>query len=117
IDDLIDGQAEQRQSQAEDERLADEQEAITDIKGDPITVDEVAEVRETTTPATITRADGNRQVTVFATPAEGQLDAVNAAAQQLTTTMDLPAGVSFDVGGASAEQAESFAQLGWAMLV
>ncbi len=117
IDDLIDGQSEQRRTQAEDERLADKQEAIPDLKGDPITVDEVAEVKETKTPATITREDGKRQVTVFATPAEGQLNAVTAAASQLTGSMDLPSGVSFDVGGASAEQAESFSQLGWAMLV
>ena len=117
IDDIIDGQAEARESQAADERLADEQEAIPDIKGDPITVDDIAEVTETTTPATIAREDGDRQVTVFATPAEGQLNAVTAAAGQVSTTMDLPAGVSFDVGGASQEQAESFSQLGFAMLV
>ena len=74
-------------------------------------------VDETETPATITREDGDRQVTVFATPAEGQLNPVSAEAQELTSSMDLPAGVSFDVGGASQEQADSFAQLGWAMLV
>ncbi|MGO3205299.1 MAG: efflux RND transporter permease subunit, partial [Brevibacterium aurantiacum] len=117
IDDLIDGQREQEENQAEEQDLADEQAAIPDIKGEPITVDEIASVDETETPATITREDGDRQVTVFATPAEGQLNPVSAEAQELTSSMDLPAGVSFDVGGASQEQADSFAQLGWAMLV
>lgn len=117
IDDLVDSQREQEESQAEEQDLADEQAAIPDIKGDPITVDEIASVDETETPATITREDGDRQVTVFATPAEGQLNPVSAEAQELTSSMDLPAGVSFDVGGASQEQADSFAQLGWAMLV
>ncbi len=117
IDDIISGQEEQRQTQAEEERLADEQEAIPDLKGEPVTVDEIAEVRESQTPATITREDGSRQVTVFATPAEGQLSVVSAEAQELTSSMDLPDGVSFAVGGASAEQQESFAQLGMAMLV
>ncbi|WP_319021969.1 efflux RND transporter permease subunit [Brevibacterium sp. FME17] len=117
IDDLVDGQREQEESQAEEQDLADEQAAIPDIKGDPITVDEIASVDETETPATVTREDGNRQVTVFATPAEGQLNPVSAKAQELTSSMDLPDGVSFDVGGASQEQADSFAQLGWAMLV
>ncbi|SMX88495.1 hydrophobic/amphiphilic exporter-1, HAE1 family [Brevibacterium aurantiacum] len=117
IDDLVDSQREQEESQAEEQDLADEQAAIPDIKGDPITVDEIASVDETETPATVTREDGNRQVTVFATPAEGQLNPVSAKAQELTSSMDLPDGVSFDVGGASQEQADSFAQLGWAMLV
>ncbi|WP_309132708.1 efflux RND transporter permease subunit [Brevibacterium sp.] len=117
IDDIINGQEEQRQNQAEEERLADEQEAIPDLKGDSVTVDEIAEVSEAKTPATITREDGSRQVTVFATPAEGQLSVVSTEAQELTANMDLPDGVSFAVGGASAEQQESFAQLGMAMLV
>ncbi|RCS92722.1 AcrB/AcrD/AcrF family protein [Brevibacterium aurantiacum] len=117
IDDLVDGQREQEENQNEEQDLADEQAAIPDIKGEPITVDEIANVDETETPATITREDGDRQVTVFATPAEGQLNPVSAEAQELTSSMDLPAGVSFDVGGASQEQADSFAQLGWAMLV
>ncbi|WP_167952910.1 efflux RND transporter permease subunit [Brevibacterium marinum] len=117
IDDLIDGQREQEETQAEEQELADEQAAIPDIEGEPITVDEIASVDETETPATITREDGDRQVTVFATPAEGQLNPVSAEAQELTSSMDLPEGVSFDVGGASQEQADSFGQLGWAMLV
>ena len=117
IDDLVDGQREQEQSQEEEQALADEQAAIPDIKGEPITVDEIAEVKKTETPATIDRADGDRKVTVFATPASGQLETVTAAATELTKTMDLPDGVSFDVGGASQEQAESFGQLGMAMAV
>ena len=117
IDDLVDGQREQNESQTQEQDLADEQAAIPDIKGEPITVDEIATVDETTTPATIAREDGDRQVTVFATPAEGQLNPVSAEAQKLTSSMDLPDGVSFDVGGASQEQADSFAQLGMAMLV
>ena len=117
IDDLVDGQREQEESQAAEQDLADEQAAIPDIKGEPITVDEIASVDETETPATVTREDGDRQVTVFATPGEGQLNPVSTEAQELTSSMDLPDGVSFDVGGASQEQADSFAQLGWAMLV
>ena len=117
IDDIVDSQREQEQSQEEEQSLADEQAAIPDIKGEPITVDEIAKVEETETPATIAREDGDRQVTVFATPADGQLNAVTQAAQELQSSMDLPDGVSFDVGGASQEQEESFGQLGAAMAV
>ena len=42
IDDLIDGQREQEENQNEEQDLADEQAAIPDIKGEPITVDEIA---------------------------------------------------------------------------
>ena len=42
IDDLVDSQREQEENQAEEQDLADEQAAIPDIKGEPITVDEIA---------------------------------------------------------------------------
>lgn len=49
---------EQAERQAAEEDLTDEQAAIPGIKGEPITVDEIATVEETETPATIAREDG-----------------------------------------------------------
>lgn len=117
IAEMIEQHAAQSADRAESDALAERLEAIADITGEPITVSAIATVTEELTQPTITRADGTRQVTVFATPASGQLGLVSANVDALVASTDLPDGVSFAVAGASAEMEESFAQLGIAMLL
>ena len=93
-----------------------EQKAAARVSGTAITLADIASVEEELTAPTITRADGERQVTLTVTPRSGQLDAANAAVERAIATTELPAGVGFELGGVSAEQDEAFAQLGAAML-
>jgi multidrug efflux pump subunit AcrB len=96
--------------------LADEQSKIADVRAKPIRVRDVARVRAVLAPSTVTQIDGNRAVTVTATPDTDDLGAVTAAVQQSLNGLGLAPGTSAEVGGASEDQAESFRQLGLAML-
>ncbi|RGE20732.1 efflux RND transporter permease subunit [Leucobacter sp. wl10] len=93
-----------------------EQRAAAEATGTAIRLADIATVEEELTAPTITRADGERQVALTVTPRSGQLDAASSAVDRAIATVDLPAGVSFELGGVSAEQDEAFAQLGGAML-
>ena len=69
-------------------------------------------------PSTVTQIDGDRAVTVTATPDTDDLGALTRRrSQQSLGALDLPAGVTAELGGASDDQAEAFRQLGLAMLV
>lgn len=117
VDDMIAAQDEAAVDRAEEEALADEAEAIPDITGDAITLGSIAEVTEEQTQTTITRADGERQTTVLVTPEEGALGVASAGVSQLIDEIDTPDGVTVGLAGAGEEQDESFAQMGFAMLI
>lgn len=81
-----------------------------------VPLSQVAEVKEVDGPEQVTRIDGNRSVTVSGTSTGSDL---SAATKDLTKRLDalsLPAGASYQIGGASAEQADAFADLGLAVL-
>ncbi len=101
---------------AEQEKAEAEQKAAMEVNGTAIPLSAIAEVTEELTAPTITRADGDRQVALTVTPKKGQLDRANAAVQNAIDTVELPSGVTFELGGVSAEQDEAFGQLGAAML-
>lgn len=112
-----------RQSQSDaaqqlvDQQAAEaEQKAATEATAAPLKLSDIATVSEELTAPTIIRADGERQVTLSVEPRSGQLDAANRAVQRAIDTVELPAGVSFEVGGVTADQDEAFGQLGIAML-
>ena len=107
-----------RQADLGDEQrdLADEQADIADLRAGPVQVRNVALVRAVQAPSTVTQIDGNRAVTVTATPDTDDLGALTAAVQQQLSGVDLAPGTTADIGGASEDQAESFRQLGLAML-
>ncbi|WP_029746586.1 efflux RND transporter permease subunit, partial [Leucobacter chironomi] len=113
---LRQAQADASDQLAQQEQAEAEQKAAARITGTAIALADIATVEEELTAPTITRADGERQVTLTVTPRSGQLDAANAAVERAIATAQLPAGVSFELGGVSAEQDEAFAQLGAAML-
>ncbi|MFD6700262.1 MULTISPECIES: efflux RND transporter permease subunit [unclassified Microbacterium] len=103
--------------QAETDRLTQAQRDLEHLRATPIRVGDIAAVEVVSAPATITRIDGARAVTISATPAEGaDLSTASYGVQTAVAGVDLPAGVSLDEGGAAAEQAQSFGELGLAML-
>lgn len=113
---LRQGQTDAATQLADAQAAEAEQKAATELTGTAIPLSAIAEVSEELTAPVITRADGERQVALTVTPKKGQLDQASAAIDRAIATTDLPAGVSFELGGVSAEQDDAFAQLGAAML-
>ncbi|GAA0259544.1 efflux RND transporter permease subunit [Cryptosporangium japonicum] len=84
--------------------------------GGVVRLSQVADVRTEPGPVEITRIDGARSATVSATPSGDNLTATTADLQKKLDALDLPAGASYTLGGASEDQAEAFQQLGLAVL-
>ena len=102
--------------QAEADRLAQAQRGLEKLRATPIRVGDIAKVEVVSAPATIMRIDGARAVTVSVTPAGQDLGQAAITVQTVLASVELPAGVTLDEGGAAAEQAQSFGELGVAML-
>ncbi|MDN7122048.1 efflux RND transporter permease subunit [Nocardioides sp. ChNu-153] len=85
--------------------------------GEGTTLGQVAELREEQVATAITRADGERTVTITAEPAADDLGSVTADVQAVLDDVDLPEGTEVSLGGVSEDQAEAFAQLGLALLI
>ncbi|MGI9823481.1 efflux RND transporter permease subunit [Agromyces sp. Marseille-Q5079] len=81
-----------------------------------VRLDTLAAVETVDGPTSITTVQGLRSATVTATPSGDDLTAANADVQVALAEVDLPAGTSAEIGGVSADQAESFSQLGLALL-
>ena len=92
----------------------------------PVLLSKLAKVTEESVPASITTSKGNRVSTVSLTPTAekpdlGKINAeVSKRLAELTSTSGsgekLPAGATIDLGGVTKQQADSFAQLGLALL-
>ena len=81
-----------------------------------VRLDEIASVTEVLKPTSITSELGSRTAQVNLTPSGDDLGAVSAAISERLDTVALPVGVEASIGGAAADQAESFQQLGLALL-
>ncbi|MFZ4894295.1 efflux RND transporter permease subunit [Plantibacter sp. Mn2098] len=103
--------------QTEADKFTEAQKNLANVTAAPIRVQDVAKVAEVQAPAAITRVDGVRTVTVSGTPQGDDLSAVTLAVRNGLDKVDLPTGVSAQIGGVSQDQEESFAQLGLAMLI
>ncbi len=101
----------------EQQDLADKQQDLADLKAKAITVGDVAKVAKEQTPVAVKHVDGQRAVTITATPTGADLGAVSASLMSAVNGVKLPAGVAVSQGGASTEQQEAFVQLGLAMLL
>ncbi|RXZ49313.1 efflux RND transporter permease subunit [Agromyces fucosus] len=77
----------------------------------------IATVEEVTVPTSIARQSGELVATISITPDEGELGAVTASVQESLAELELPQGVTAEIGGLAETQTESFEQLGLAMLV
>ncbi|MFI2563379.1 efflux RND transporter permease subunit [Paenarthrobacter sp. NPDC018779] len=82
----------------------------------PIALESIAAVEQVDTPVSITSSNGQRTAKVTVTPSGSNLGSVSAAVQERLASVQLPAGVTAAIGGATTQQAESFRQLGLALL-
>ncbi|GIH51028.1 hydrophobic/amphiphilic exporter-1, HAE1 family [Microbispora rosea] len=78
---------------------------------------DVADVVKADGPTQITRQDGDRTATVSGTADASNLGAITAKVTDTLKTLTLPAGVTYEIGGASSQQQDAFADLGLAMLL
>ncbi|MCD5310246.1 efflux RND transporter permease subunit [Kineosporia babensis] len=98
--------------------------SIADIRALPvptatgtIPLGDVAKVEEVEAPTEQSRVDGERTATVTVTPVGDDTGAATAAVTKALDGLDLPAGAEHSIGGVSADQSESFAALGLAMVM
>jgi HAE1 family hydrophobic/amphiphilic exporter-1 len=82
----------------------------------PVPLSSIAAVDEVDVPVSITSSNGQRTAQVSVTPSGANLGAVSAEVQKRLNSVDLPAGVTAEIGGATTQQADSFRQLGLALL-
>ncbi|WP_240690072.1 efflux RND transporter permease subunit [Arthrobacter sp. PAMC25564] len=76
----------------------------------------IASVEQVDVPVSITASNGQRTARVSITPSGSNLGAVSTEVQNRLQTVQLPPGVTATIGGATTQQADSFAQLGLALL-
>ncbi|MGN9845815.1 efflux RND transporter permease subunit [Nonomuraea sp. H19] len=96
-------------------------EAVEDLElataGGMVKLSKVAEVKKVAAPTQVTRIDGERSATVSAKVADaGDLGTVTQALTTKLGGLQLASGAQYEIGGASADQEEAFADLGLAML-
>ncbi|WP_427130697.1 efflux RND transporter permease subunit [Pseudarthrobacter sp. S9] len=76
----------------------------------------IASVEQVDVPLSITASNGQRTARVSVTPSGANLGAVSTEVQARLKTVQLPPGVTATIGGATTQQADSFRQLGLALL-
>jgi len=81
-----------------------------------VSLSNVAEVKMTKVPVSITSEKGDRTAKVSLTPSGKNLGAITVDVTERLSKVTLPAGVTATLGGLSQQQAESFGQLGLAGL-
>lgn len=81
-----------------------------------VPLDSLASVEEVDGPSSVTTVQGLRSATVSATPDDDDLGTASAEVAAAVDDADLPEGATASIGGVSADQAESFSQLGLALL-
>ncbi len=82
----------------------------------PVTLGDVATVRQADGPVRIVRHDRQEAVTVTGTITTANTGAVNAEVERTLAEINLPAGVKVKVGGVIADMTEGFASLGTALI-
>jgi hydrophobic/amphiphilic exporter-1 (mainly G- bacteria), HAE1 family len=103
-----------------DKSTLDDIEAIKDIRVgtvNPVPLEEVADVSMADGPVSITRVNQEQAVTVKGTINSDSTNGVTAAAQKVIDELNPPTGTEVTISGVSAQQAESFGQMGVALLV
>lgn len=76
----------------------------------------IASVKQVDVPVSITASNGQRTARVSVTPSGANLGAVSTEVQNRLASVQLPPGVTATIGGATTQQADSFRQLGLALL-
>ena len=81
-----------------------------------VALSKIADIREAAVPTAITAEKGDRTATVSLKPEGDNLGAITADVTKRLAKVELPAGASASLGGVSKDQADSFGQLGLALL-
>jgi len=81
-----------------------------------IELSQIANISEVQAPVSITSEKGERVATVALTPSSDDLGAVTRDVTAKLAEIELPVGATATIGGVSADQLESFQQLGLALL-
>ncbi|CAB4608752.1 unannotated protein [freshwater metagenome] len=76
----------------------------------------IAKIEEVEVPVSITSEKGDRTAKVSLTPSGDNLGAISAEVTKRLNSVTLPLGTTATLGGISADQADSFSQLGLALL-
>ena len=76
----------------------------------------IAKIEEVEVPVSIKSEKGDRTATVSLTPSGKNLGAISADVTKRLNGVELPLGATASIGGVSASQADSFSQLGLALL-
>jgi HAE1 family hydrophobic/amphiphilic exporter-1 len=88
---------------------------ITTASG-TVALSSIASVKYENVPTSITGEQGNATATVSLKPVGDNLGAITADVTKRLAKVELPAGATAAIGGVSKDQADSFAQLGLALL-
>lgn len=81
-----------------------------------VQLQDIATVEERNGPTSITTEQGRRTATITVPPASDNLAVATASVNTALAAAELPDGASAEVGGVASQQADSFSQLGLAML-
>lgn len=81
-----------------------------------VPLQDIATVEQRNGPTSITTEQGRRTATVTVPPASDNLAVATQSVSAAIAAVDLPDGASAEVGGVASQQADSFSQLGLAML-
>ncbi|MGW5613236.1 efflux RND transporter permease subunit [Streptomyces sp. NPDC003877] len=91
-------------------------EQLRDLRLGAVKLGDIATVKLTDGPVSMTRIDGQRAATITAKPTGDNTGAVSTELQSKIDALKLPAGATASIGGVSEDQDEAFANLGLAML-
>ncbi|MFS0895207.1 efflux RND transporter permease subunit [Microbacterium sp. 179-I 3D3 NHS] len=81
-----------------------------------VALQDIATVEQREGPTSITTEQGLRTATITVPPASDNLAVATQSVNEALAAVDLPDGASAEVGGVASQQADSFSQLGLAML-
>ncbi len=89
---------------------------IKAVKVGGFALEQIATITQAEVPVSITSEKGDRTAKVSLTPDTDNLGALSADVTKRLTDVELPVGATASLGGISADQADSFGQLGIALL-
>jgi HAE1 family hydrophobic/amphiphilic exporter-1 len=84
--------------------------------GGVVPLEDLASIEESESPTAITTVEGRRSASITVPPATDDLQTATASVTAALDAVDLPDGAEASVGGVAEQQADSFQQLGLAML-
>jgi len=83
----------------------------------PVPLDTVASVRQVVAPVQVTHVDGRRTATVTASVVNNDIGGASSAVRKALDKLRLPAGATWELGGATQQMGDTFRTLGIAMAI